>query len=122
MLLTHLAALFIFFWIELAIGIKLLLCLLVLASLVYVFRRVVLRLADNAITAITLDSDNNMKLIYRNGRQSRVSRFQSIFINPVVTLLAVAVENKHFPQNLVIPFDAIEEEEFRQLRVRLKRL
>jgi hypothetical protein len=122
MLLTHLAALFIFFWIELAIGIKLLLCLLVLTSLVNVFRRVVLRIADNAITAIALDRDNNMKLIFRNGRQSRVSRFNSIFVNSIVTLLAVAIEDKHFPQNLVIPFDAIEEEDFRQLRVRLKRL
>lgn len=122
MLLIHLAALFIFLWIEFAIEIKLLLCLLVLASLVYVSRRVVLRITDNAITAITLDSDNNMKLIFRNGHQSRVSRFQSIFVNPVITLLAVAVEDKHFPQNLVIPFDAIKEEEFRQLRVRLKRL
>lgn len=121
MLLTHLAAFFIFFWIELAIGIKLVLCLLVLISLVYVFRRVVLRIADSAITTIALDSDNNMKLIFRNGRQSRVTRFQSIFVNPVVTLLAVTVEDKHFPQNLVIPFDAIEAEEFRRLRVRLKR-
>lgn len=121
MLLTHLAAFFIFFWIELAIGIKLVLCLLVLISLAYVFRRVVLRIADSAITTITLDSDNNMKLIFRNGRQSRVTRFQSIFVNPVVTLLAVTVEGKHFPQNLVIPFDAIEAEEFRRLRVRLKR-
>jgi len=122
MLLTHLAALLIFFWIDLAIGIKLLLSLLVLTSLVIVFRRVVLRTAGNAITAIVLDSNNNMKLIFRNGRQSRVSRFYSIFVNPVITLLAVAVEDKHFAQNLVIPYDAIEEEEFRQLRVRLKRL
>lgn len=122
MLLTHLAALLIFIWIDLVIGIKMLLMLLVLTSLVNVFRRFVLRLADNAITAIALDSDNNMKLIFRNGRQSRVSRFHSIFVNPVVTLLAVAVEDKDVLQKLVIPYDSIEEEEFRQLRVRLKRL
>lgn len=122
MVLTHLAALVIFFWIDLAVWIKLLLTLLVLASLVDVFRRVVSRRAGNAITAIQLDSDGNMKLIYRSGRQSRVSRLRSVFINSIVTLLTVAVEGRRFGQKLVIPFDAVDREEFRQLRVKLKKL
>ncbi len=120
MLLTHLSALTIFFWIDLAIEIKVLLTLLVLASLIDVFRYVVLRRASHAITAIELDSDNNMKLMYRCGRQSRVSRVHSVYISPVVSLLTVAVEGRRFAQKLVIPFDAVDKEEFRQLRVKLK--
>lgn len=122
MLLIHLAALAIFLWIDVAIWIALLLTLLVLISLVDVFRHVVLRRAGGAITAIELDSDSNMKLIYRSGRQSRVSRVHTAYINPIVSLLAVAVEGRHFPQKLVIPFDAVDKEEFRQLRVRLRKL
>ena len=122
MLLTHLTALGIFFWIDVAVWIKLLSVILVLASLHDVFRRIVLRRAGNAITAIELDSDNNMKLIYQRGRQLRVSGLRSVFVSPVVTLFTVAVEDKFFSQSLVIAFDAVDKEQFRQLRVRLKNL
>jgi len=120
MLLTHLVALIIFFWIDVAIWIKLLLALLILTSLVDVFRRFVLRRAGNAITAIELDSNGNMKLVYRDGVHRRVIRLQSVFVNPVVTLVTATVENGRLTRKIVIPFDAIEADGFRQLRVKLK--
>ena len=122
MLLTHLVPLAIFIWIDLAMGIKLLLTALVLASLVDVMRRFVSRRTDNAVTAIELDSDNNMKLVCRSGRLLRVSRLRSVYISPVLTLITVAIEGKQFPQNVIIPFDAVDKENFRQLRVKLNNL
>ena len=121
MLLTHLSALAILFWIDIVIWAKLVLAILVVVSMADVFRRVVLRRAGHAVTAIELDSDNNMKLIYRSGRQARVSRLHSKFISPVVSLFTVEVEHKIIPQSLVIAFDAVDKEQFRQLRVKLKK-
>ncbi|MEE8482142.1 MAG: protein YgfX [Acidiferrobacterales bacterium] len=121
MLLTHMSAFAVLFWIDIAIWAKLVLAILVLVSLADVFKRVVLRRAGHAVTTIELDSENNMKLIYRSGRQARVSRLRSTFISPVVTLFTVEVENKIIPQSLVIAFDAVDKEQFRQLRVKLKK-
>ena len=120
MLLTHLSAFVIIFWVDIVIWVKLVLVILILVSMADVFRRVVLRRVGHAVTTIELDSDNNMKLIYRSGHQARVSRLRSTFISPVVTLFTVDVENKNLPQSLVIAFDAVDDEEFRQLRVALK--
>jgi len=120
MLLTHLLALLVVYWIEVSIWIKLLITLIVLVSLLDVFRRYVLRIASNAITVIELDSDGNMKLGYRNGAQTRVSRLRSIFVSPVVTLVTATAENNRFAQKIVIPFDAVESDLFRILRVKLK--
>ena len=122
MLVTHLVSLAIVYSINFAIGIKLLLSALVLASLVDVMRRVVLRHAPNAITAIKLDSNNNIQLVCRSGRRWHVSELRSVFISPVITLISVAVEGKQLPQNLLVPFDAVDREKFRQLRVKLKSL
>lgn len=122
MLLTHLAALAIPFWIDVASWIKLLLIIIILTSLVDVFGRVVLRRAGYAVTAIELDSDNNMKLIDGRGRSYRVSRLRSAFVSPVVTLFTVSIEDKLLPQNLIVPFDAVDKEPFRQLRVSLKKI
>ncbi len=120
MLLTHLSALAVFYWIDLAVWARLLLILAVLASLVDVFRYFVLRLADKAITMIELDSDGNIKLGYRNGVHTHVSRLRSVFVSPVITLVTAKTEDSRFARKIVIPFDAIEPDVFRQLRVKLK--
>lgn len=98
MLLTHLSALAVFLWIDTSIWIKLLLALVVLASLLNVFQHFVLRLADRAITEIDLDGDGNMKLGYRNGIHMHVSQLRSVFVSPLITLVTASAENTRVTQ------------------------
>lgn len=119
--LTHLSALAVIILIDIAGWMKLLLLVIVIASFANVVRRVVIRRAHNAITAIEVDSENNMSLIDGIGNSNRVSRLRSVFVNSIVTFASMAVEGKRLPQNLVIPFDAVDKEKFRRLRVALKK-
>lgn len=119
--LTHLSALAVIILIDIAGWMKLLLLVIVIASFANVVRRVVIRRAHNAITAIEVDSENNMSLIDGIGNSNRVSRLRSVFVNSIVTFATMAVEGKRLPQNLVIPFDAVDKEKFRRLRVALKK-
>lgn len=119
--LTHLSALAVIILIDIAGWMKLLLLVIVIASFANVVRRVVIRRAHNAITAIEVDSENNMSLIDGIGNSNRVSRLRSVFVNSIVTFATMVVEGKRLPQNLVIPFDAVDKEKFRRLRVALKK-
>ncbi len=119
--LTHLSTLAVIILIDIAGWMKLLLLVIVIASFANVVKRVVIRRAHNAITAIEVDSENNMSLIDGIGNSNRVSRLRSVFVNSIVTFASMAVEGKRLPQNLVIPFDAVDKEKFRRLRVALKK-
>lgn len=119
--LTHLSVLAVIILIDIAGWMKLLLLVIVIASFANVVKRVVIRRAHNAITAIEVDSENNMSLIDGIGNSNRVSRLRSVFVNSIVTFATMAVEGKRLPQNLVIPFDAVDKEKFRRLRVALKK-
>jgi len=120
MTITHVAALIIFVWIDIALWTKLLMFLVVLASVVDVFRRKVLRVAADAVTEVEMGAEGKMKLIFKDGCQLRISRIYTTFINPVITLITVGAEGRRFPLNVVIPLDAIDKEDHRELRVQLK--
>jgi hypothetical protein len=118
----HSGALLIILLIDIPFWVKVLMSLGLLVSLVDVFRKVVLRNSGAAVTAVELDSDDNLKLIYQNGEMRRASRLHSVFVHPLMTLLTVAIDGSRLKQKIVIPFDAVDPNKFREIRVRLKRI
>ena len=79
-----------------------------------------LRQGPLAITAIELDSEGVAALRFAENETWHSAQIVSRFVHPWVTLMALRVESRRWPVNLVIAVDAVEPESFRRWRVALK--
>ena len=73
-----------------------------------------------AIHAIELDSEGTVSVRLAGGETWQPVRIASCFVHPWLTLMALRLENRRWPVNLVIVADAVDPEPFRRWRVALK--
>lgn len=118
----HLAALLVLLWVEIPPGAGLLLAIPVAISLVWVMRQQALRLTASAITAVEVSGSGNLILHPRAGEPLHVTRVLSAFVHPAVIALALRIDGRRLPLNFILPWDAVDTEHFRQLRVQLNRM
>jgi hypothetical protein len=79
-----------------------------------------LRVAAGSVVRISLD-DAGHHVLYRRGRATEVEfRVLTRFVDPRLTILTVRSEDRKFRTALLVAIDAVDGEEFRRWRARLR--
>ena len=89
-------------------------------SLVFNLRHYALLRAARAVVAFELSDEMACTLETRRGERIGGALLGSSFVAPYLTVLNLKPEGKFFTRSVVILADAIDAEEFRQLRVLLR--
>lgn len=104
---------------------KLLLSLSIIASVINVVLNHCLRLLPWSCISLRINNKNQLQLIYRDGKQLDVTVLENSVVTPYLTVLnyhcnEASFMQRLFTQHLIIFYDAVEVEGFRQLRVYLR--
>lgn len=118
--LSHFAAAGILWPLMLPLGIKIIVIVMLIISLVYYLRQDALLAADNAVVVVELLDGIQCMLITRSGESMACSILSSTFVAPYLTVLNLQPVGKFFVRSIVILPGAVDAEEFRQLRVWLR--
>ena len=101
-------------WLKIAAG------LLLLASLIYHVRRNAMRTSLNAILALQISPECRCSAQVGSGDWFDAQLLATSFVSPYLTILNLRLDHAHLGKHVVILPDAIEAEQFRELRVLLR--
>jgi toxin CptA len=119
LLAVHLVDLVILFFLPLHFGLRLLLAVVVLASLAYTVAVHGLRFTPHSITEVHLSSDNLFQVRLGNKEKFVTAEIQSQFIAASFAILSLKLENNRWPRSLLVLSDAVHADDFRRFRARL---
>ena len=69
---------------------------------------------------VFLNMEGDARLVLKNGREARCTLLESSYVSPYLTVLNLREKKRLFSRSVIIFPDAVDREEFRQLRVRLR--
>lgn len=115
----HSGAVGIVFIVSLTVWLRLLLLLVVVASLRYTLALHANRRAARAVRTVEWEPDGEWTLGLHNADHCGPCRLRSRFVHPWLVVVHLRCPGAWFPMNLVIAADAVDDDAFRQLRVRL---
>lgn len=118
--LAHLAAAGLLWPLALAWGIKVIVVVALVISLIYYLRRDALLTANNALVALELSDEMQCTFITYSGESIACAILGSTFVAPYLVVLNLKLAENFFMCSVVILPDSIDAEEFRQLRVWLR--
>ena len=118
--LAHLIAASLLWPLVLPLGIRAIVVVALVISLIYYLRQDVLLTANNAVVAFELSDEMQCMLTTRSGKSMACSILSSTFVAPYLMVLDLKPAGKFFTRSVVILPDGIDAEEFRQLRVWLR--
>ena len=99
---------------------KIVAVLLLLASLIYHVRRDAMRTSRNAILALKISPECRCSVQVRSGDWFEAQLLSTSFVSHYLTILNLRFDHVRLVKHVVILPDAIEAEQFRQLRVLLR--
>ena len=115
----HAGAAFILFAVALPTLARLLLVVLLIASLGHAIRRHALRYGSGAVDVVRVGPEPGLLLRYRGRKQWRAATIGSRFVHRWIVLLSARAAGRRLPTTLVLTADAIEPDVFRRLRAAL---
>ncbi|WP_394807390.1 protein YgfX [Nitrosomonas sp.] len=118
--LAHLATAGLLWLLELHLGIKTIVTVVLVLSLIYYLRQDALLTANDAVVVLVLSDEMQCTLTTRSDELIVCSILGSTFVAPYLTVLNLQPVGKFFTCSVVILPDSIDAEEFRQLRVWLR--
>lgn len=109
-----------FVWLTLPVWVTALLAPCLLVSLRFYLRRDCLRTAPGSVVGFEIHPDCRCAAQIRSGEWLEARLLPSSFVAPYLTVLNLRVEGRRFPIHVTILPDAVDAEDFRRLRVRLR--
>ena len=94
--------------------------LLILTSLIYHVRRDAMRTSRNAILALKISPECRCNAQVWSGDWFEAQLLSTSFVSPYLTILNLRLDHARLVKHVVILPDAIEAEQFRELRVLLR--
>ena len=117
---AHLATASLLWLLTLPLGIRVIIVVILIISLVYYLGQDALLTANNAVVAFALSDEMQCTVTTRSGKSMACNVMSSTFVAPYLTVLNLKSMGKFFACSVVILPDSIDAEEFRQLRVWLR--
>ena len=117
---AHVAAAGLLWPLALPVAVKMAGAAVLAISLAFYLRHYALLLSPGAAVAFELSDEMACTLETRRGERIVCALLGSSFVAPYLTVLNLKPEGKFFTRSVVILADAIDAEEFRQLRVLLR--
>lgn len=114
----HLLACMVVIVLEMAWVWRVLLCLMIALSAWHSLRTHAWRSHSQALVALALQPDGDIRLRCRNGRVYSACQLRSSLVLPALVVLSLLCRGGH-RLNLVLAADAVDAEALRRLRVRL---
>ncbi len=118
--LVHIAAAGLLWPLALPLGIKAIVAIALVISLVYYLRQDALLIADNAVIVFALSDEMQCIVTIRSGESMICNILGNTFVAPYLTVLNLKPVGELFTRSVVILPDGIDAEEFRQLRIWLR--
>ena len=118
--LAHAAAGLVLWPLALPLGVKAVIAVLLIVSLIYYVRKDALLVAQNAVVILTLTDEMSCTLIARSGQSMACSLSDSTFVAPYLTVIDLQPVDSFFMRSVVILPDSMDMEEFRRLRIWLQ--
>lgn len=117
----HMGAFAIALFIPLATALRIVLALLIAASLYRELNRHALRRSQSAVVMFELQSEDGACTLQRRGSpHAEEARLLDQWVYPRLTLLVVRLAQHRWPVSVVVPADAVERDSFRRLRMQLR--
>jgi toxin CptA len=101
----------------LPLGVKVIIVVVLIISLIHYLRQDALLTANNAVVAFVLLDKMQCTVTTYSGESMSCAVMSSTFVAPYLTVLNLKSTKKFFAYSVVILPDSIDAEEFRQLRV-----
>ncbi len=120
LLLAHGAAIAVLWVLPLALWIKALIAVAVVASAASLTRRVALLATQDAVVAVEITEDARLAVKTRRGDWRACRLSGSSYVSPWLTILVLAEDNRLSARYVVITPDNVDAEDFRRLRVWLR--
>lgn len=92
---------------------------LVIVSMVHAIMHHALLMSPASVVFLKVEG-NNCTLALKSGKEERCMLLDSTYVSPYLTVLNLRKRKSLLARSIVIAPDAIDREEFRQLRVRLR--
>ncbi len=118
----HLVGIGILLMLDLSVVIQILVIIFVLISLYYNLRLHPLLRAEYSIVALCWREDNEWQLTQRDGEKIYAQLNMNSYMHPLLVVLNFSIVGTKINRSVIIFFDAIDNNTFRQLRVRLRLL
>ena len=118
--LAHAAAGLVLWPLALPLGVKVVIVILLIVSLIYYVRKDALLTAQDAIVALTLTDEMSCTLTTNSGQSIACSLSDSTFAAPYLTVINLQPVDRFFMRSVVILPDSMDVEEFRRLRIWLR--
>ncbi len=116
----HLGAIAILFPLDLALAVKITIAVLLLVSLVIALRKQPGRMGEGGVQTLTWQTDGEWLLETVDGKQLKATLHESTYVHPWLVVLNFRQEGKRGLLSFALAPDALDQETFRALRVRLK--
>ena len=116
----HAMALTLIWLLPFDLWLKIVAVLLILTSLIYHVRRDAMRTSRNAILALKISPECRCSVQVRSGDWFEAQLLSTSFVSHYLTILNLRFDHARLVQHIVMLPDAIEAEQFRQLRVLLR--
>ncbi|MBS0298779.1 MAG: hypothetical protein JSR32_02410 [Proteobacteria bacterium] len=118
--LAHCAAGAVLWPLALPLGVKAVIVILLVISLIYYLRKDALLTASDAAMALTLTDEMTCILTMRSGQAIACRISDNTFVAPYLTVINLQPTEKFFLRSVTILPDSIDAEEFRRLRIWLR--
>lgn len=118
--LVHLATASLLWLLTLPWGIKAIIVVILIISLIYYLKQDALLTANNAVVAFALSDEMQCIVTTKSGKSMACSVMSNTFVAPYLIVLNLKLTETFFACSVVILPDSIDVEEFRQLRVWLR--
>lgn len=118
--LAHAAAGLVLWSLALPPGVKAVIAILLIVSLIYYLRKDALLTAHDAVIALMLTDKMSCTLTMRSGQSMICSLSDSTFVAPYLTVITLQPVERFFVRDVVILPDSTDAEEFRRLRIWLR--
>ena len=116
----HLLSLVLVWFIPLPLWFKLFISPVLLVSVAFHLKRDALLASQDSAIALQVHSDCQCEIQSRAGQWEDAELLGTSFVAPYLTVLNFKISGKHMAKHIVIFPDAVDSEQFRQLRVLLK--
>jgi len=121
LILAHAGAVALLWPLAVALWIKAVIAVVIIASLVFFLNHVALLTAPEAVIAVEIhEQEGNMALQTRRGEWHECKLSGDSFVSTWLTILVLAQENRHRARHVVITPDNVDVGDFRRLRVWLR--
>lgn len=120
LLLAHGSAIAVLWTLTLGLWIKALTTVAIVASAVFLIRRVALLATQDAVVAMEITEDAHLAIKTRRGDWRACRLSGNSYVSPWLTIMVLAEDNRRSARYVVITPDNVDAEDFRRLRVWLR--